>query len=662
MYRQNENQDLSGNSNLDYEEFLLKNSQKLNENDASRLTDSTIVQYGNPSGELYKSHELIADTLDLTDRLVFPLYTSGNITGLIYLGKNDNERDYIYGSGSFIVNWHDSKSIILVCSDKASLFKLSYLDYPIILLSKNNVNALNYYEKLNKTIYFICAKHEENDLKRAFRNNSIKVLALSMPISSISTPEEVIGEVNELLQKSIELSKKADTSYKPTMALENKYPIEYLPKMIREAILCIHEYIRVPIGIAANSVLFALVYIAQRQVDACDINGSAMPCSLYFLTEGESGDRKSTADKMALKSILDIERKKLSNYQRELAQFRENPKNGCEPRSPKTLFSDTTIEPIISGFINGDYLDIAIASDDAAEFLGGHVFKSDTSKASMSLLAKLFDKGDVERTRSKGNANGSGIALGCRLSMHLMGQPVIIKEVVENKAMSGIGLSPRFIFAAPTSIAGTRILKESDLNKKIGDDERISTYWKRCDDLLIRRENNNDNQSEVKERLMMPMSGDAKTEWVIYYNQIESELKANGKYASIKSFGSRAGEIIIRLATVLAFFDEATIVMKSHIVSAAKVILHSLNEWLNYDQKHVTVSNSENILNWLIREFKNGREKVLKSSLNQNIRSIKNARVRDEALQPLFDSYNVFLQKVDGKEYVVLSPDIMKMY
>lgn len=70
MYRQNENQDLSGNSNLDYEEFLLKNSQKLNENDASRLTDFTIVQYGNPSGELYKSHELIVDTLDLTDRLV----------------------------------------------------------------------------------------------------------------------------------------------------------------------------------------------------------------------------------------------------------------------------------------------------------------------------------------------------------------------------------------------------------------------------------------------------------------------------------------------------------------------------------------------------------------------------------------------------------------
>ncbi|AUX86939.1 hypothetical protein C3F34_13445 [Acinetobacter sp. ACNIH2] len=655
MLQKIENQDLSCNLNPDYTEILNQHCFNLSENDSDRKSNSTIFRFGNPRGGLFFSKEICMNNIDLSGRVVFPLKRKGEITGLNFLSDSADKKDYIVGKGNLIVNSDFDNSIVLVCVDKYSLFKLSHAKYPIIYVSDKNVDKLNKADYQNSQYYLICAKHEENDFKRKLRNSFIKVLALSMPICAVASPREVIAEVEEILAIETDRNAKEISSFRPSNIYENPYPINDFPVSLRNAILCIHEYIKVPIGIAANSVLFAATYIAQRKVDAYDINGGVMPCSLYFLTEGESGDRKSTADKMAMNAVLALEDEKMLEYQKALQAYRNSSQQVSEPVSPKTLFSDTTIEPITSGFINGDFRNIALASDDAAELLSGHTFKSDTAKSSMALLAKMFDKGTIERTRSKGNVNGSGVAFGCRMSIHLMGQPIIIKEVVSDKAMSGIGLLPRFIFTAPKSIAGTRLIDQKELSKNIKEDLRMLTYWEQCKKLL-RDDTASDLKESDTERGRLAMTSEAKSLWIRFYNKIEVELKQQGKYSHIKSYGSRAGEIMIRLATVFAFFEERVVVEKADIYSAAMIIMHSLNEWANYDQKHVVHSKSDDILNWLIREYKNGEDKVLKSTLNQYIRSIKSARIRDEALQPLIDTHCVFIEKFENKEYVLLNP------
>src|SRR5690606_26124545 len=104
-------------------------------------------------------------------------------------------------------------------------------------------------------------------------------------------------------------------------------------------------------------------------------------------------------------------------------QQRTNEKNANpEPLNPKRIFSESTLEPLIGGFIRDEYKDIALSSSDGADFLCGHNYKAENSKASMASLTKLFDGISVERNRSKSNEEGSGVTYDVRLCVHLMGQ------------------------------------------------------------------------------------------------------------------------------------------------------------------------------------------------------------------------------------------------
>ncbi len=46
------------------------------------------------------------------------------------------------------------------------------------------------------------------------------------------------------------------------------------------------------------------------------------PCSLFLLTEGQSGSRKSTSKNLADRAILDYERKQYEIYRTELEQWK----------------------------------------------------------------------------------------------------------------------------------------------------------------------------------------------------------------------------------------------------------------------------------------------------------------------------------------------------
>src|SRR5690606_3906644 len=101
------------------------------------------------------------------------------------------------------------------------------------------------------------------------------------------------------------------------------------------------------------------------------------PCSLYLLTEGQSGSRKSTSRNMADKAILEHERRQYEIYRHELEQWKtryaglnkkdrekystENP----PPQDPSTLFSDITLESIAGQYIDRILNNASIASDEA---------------------------------------------------------------------------------------------------------------------------------------------------------------------------------------------------------------------------------------------------------------------------------------------------------
>lgn len=257
-------------------------------------------------------------------------------------------------------------------------------------------------------------------------------------------------------------------------SITQPYPIHALPPLARGAMYAIAEHVQAPIGMAAQCVIGAMSHIAQGYVNAphpFDEHGE--PCSLYLLTEGQSGSRKSTSRSLADKAIIEHERRLYEQYCQELNQWKANlagldKKEKSEflitnpaPSDPITRFSDITLESLMGLYVDGVIKNASVASDEAGQFFGGYTMKSDTRNQAIGGFAKLFDDGTVDRIRSKSNLNGSGRAYDVRLTFNLQGQHEVLADALKDPVLRGQGFLPRFILTIPDNLAGTRLQDET---------------------------------------------------------------------------------------------------------------------------------------------------------------------------------------------------------
>jgi len=181
------------------------------------------------------------------------------------------------------------------------------------------------------------------------------------------------------------------------------YPVEALGPL-REAAEAIHDMTQAPIAIAAQAVLGVASLAAQALANVETLHGSA-PCSLYLLTIAESGERKTTCDRLAMKPIHDYQlelsgayRKAASAHQNRLAIWErrrsdvlkdakkdpvaaENdlddlgpPPEG--PLSPVIVVTEPTFEGITKSLPHSRPA-LGIFFDEGGGFLGGHAMNSE---------------------------------------------------------------------------------------------------------------------------------------------------------------------------------------------------------------------------------------------------------------------------------------------
>lgn len=211
------------------------------------------------------------------------------------------------------------------------------------------------------------------------------------------------------------------------------------------------EHAMVPAAIAGQCVIGAATHLAQTRVNAWHPNdkpGGAL-CSLFTLSLFDSGEGKSSARDLAFKTIDEAEKDARARHRQACADI-ETMAAGLKgkareeflaahplPPDPKTQYSDATFESLVGDFIRGK----AAASwetDEGGQMLGGHSLKADTVAATLGGLTTAFSSGKFERTRSRGNLEGSGVVYNRRLSIHLMAQAVCWRAI---PSMSGCATS-----------------------------------------------------------------------------------------------------------------------------------------------------------------------------------------------------------------------------
>lgn len=443
-------------------------------------------------------------------------------------------------------------------------------------------------------------------------------------------------------------------SIAPSVGAATPFPVKQLPKVMKNAINAIADFEQVPLALAGQAVLGAAAYVAQTRVDAWSHVSYQMPCSLYLLSLGNSGEGKSSAYRQAFKPIDEAEWELKSSYTKELKkldeaksglsgkELKQFEKANPSPFNPSTIIeSDGSISRIMSMFVDGAS-SLFWNTDEGGQMLGGHSLKAENRVATLGTLTQLWDTGKGERLRSKDNADSSGSFKGRRLSISLMAQEVAVRESLNDPILREQGFLPRFIFSAPDSLVGTRILTPARLHQQAKDVPAITTYWQRLSDLMATPVDVADDGVIQAKRL--ELTPDAKDIWLGYRNAIEGEQGQFNTYENLRPFASRAAQNTLRIATVLAFFDNKPKVDAQAMEAAYLIANHSLQEWKRYAEATAidpALKLAQVASEWLLKEASQGR--WLEFSANDwgksgcSTGNMRTAKVRDRVFKVLIE-------------------------
>lgn len=692
-------------------EDILEKSTVLNPQDDDFVNHPIIEHFGSPSQPIYVDQcHVNINGVSYGNPLILPIY-DGQLDIVQCAVLQDGQRVQVIPHGlakgfARYGDFHHTQSVIITYNLEA-FFKIAQTGYAVALVVLPSLCDAHHTEFKSfdfEQIQFVIHQLSRSGFDRLYmpvrpeliQLEAFQNLEKNSPVRLLNQFQKA-GEsefLTELLQDDDAEEVKAFLDYaieqlpplnqwgellplvQPETSVNSIYPIHALPPLARDAVIAIAEHVQAPIAMTAQCVIGAMSHIAQAHVNAPHpFNPQGEPCSLYLLTEGQSGSRKSTSRNMADKAIIEHERKQYEQYRRELEQWKcgqaglnkkdkevygaENP----PPNDPSTLYSDITLESIAGLYVDGILNNASIASDEAGQFFGGYTMKGDTRTQAIGGYAKLFDDGFVERTRSKSNLNGSGRAYDVRLTFNLQGQHEVLSDALKDPVLRGQGFLPRFILTIPENLAGTRLQDAIYRSKNANHDHRLIAYWTRCEYLLDDCPRPQGGQELHNGRYVIPMNDEAKEIDASFYNMFE-ELQGKGKrYEYLQAFASRASQLARRLATVFAYFEGLQWIDAKTLTGACEVVKHSLNEWAMYADIEVKAeSDAERLIKWLVRKCVEQKTSSLSKTLAMKgaPSHLRKAKEFDPCINELIEFNYVRLVTINKSTYIELNPLLLK--
>ena len=362
----------------------------------------------------------------------------------------------------------------------------------------------------------------------------------------------------------------------PELAPAADYPLEALASLA-PATKAIASKIQVPCALAAQSVLAASSLAAQAVADVVLPYGQTRPLSLNLLTVAYSGDRKSSSDNEAQRPIRMREATLREQYDAKIADFRisqaawaaqkrkiENDRAvetvadrkaelsalGPEPIPPILpilLAPEPTIEGLAKTWVQAPG-SLGLFSSEGGQLTGGHGFSPEHRLRTAAGLSVLWDGNGMRRVRA---ADGLTDLRGRRLAAHIMIQPDAAAAFLSDPVLRDQGLLSRFLIAAPASLGGTRLFRET----KEADELTIRRYVRLVLDLLETAWPHGEQANELTPR-PLTLSAEAKRVWIAFHNATERAISSEGPLHRIRDSAAKAAEQAARIAGVLTVISD----------------------------------------------------------------------------------------------------------
>ena len=450
----------------------------------------------------------------------------------------------------------------------------------------------------------------------------ITTFDLMLSFDNHQTLDDVLNEPETIIKDLLadawgQLGDIADQHSKAT-----PYPVEAWGnegEILRDALTAITYHSQVQPAMAGQCMLGALATTIQQYINAPYALGDKfMPVSLFLLTEGDSGSGKSRTVGFSHKELFSYQNDKRKEYQtlrdEWLAQKASTPKKDLElwllenpkPKQTILLVKSGTIQGFLDNMLIGNTTDIAWSTAEAALFLSGHSLTSDTAKSNISQLCDIWSDGSFDRLLSpRYDTIEQNSMNGVRFTLDLQGQPPVIAPALNDEAMNGQGLLPRFLFAFPDNMNGQIVYNTDErLDAKPDNDPRLQAYWQRLQALLdpIADSVDRDSEGNIIRFNMSFEDRKARKALANYQTDKESQLCKGGKLEKYASYARRLHENTSRIASILAYFDGRRVISADDIHRASKLTDYSISERMRYTDKPQAGDNdAQKLISWLVK-------------------------------------------------------------
>lgn len=574
-------------------------------------------------------------------------------------------------AGVFASNTNKVNIPYILCTDNLDLFiKIAKADIAV-LFNQDIDEAFQFInDGMPETIFramtgFNQPKQNQDLFIQLDENfNSLKLEQInSFFLSEINHLKRKI-DTNTFMQDSI-------TQWGELIPLEHKivqvqasYPIHAFPLIPQQAIKQVSYYNHVPIALAGQTALGVMVYVAQEHAQApSDKTIKGQPCSFGVLTIFESGGGKDETRNLLASSIEQRENNAIKQYMTDKNAYSSLPlkerRNEQEPINPITLYKKGTTQGIVKAMSRSVFSSFAWQTTEGAMVLGGYSFNTETMGESLGVVNSLIDKGTSSNTLY-GNEEPE-IVIGKRFSVDLSIQDVMAKKALNNETLRLQGFLARFFVAAPEPLPVNKVTKEQRLIKA-SEDAAIIAFNELSE--RLKYPPHKENSLTTDERIQFLKDEEAETLHLDFENYIKKEANKTknycGKYYSIRPNALRMIQYSLRVATVLAYFTpELDYIDAKTMQGAIDLCNYSLDEWIRYYNKDEDEeTDSDLMLKWLLKQ---GTEKVLKSSISTHVtpKKLRSKNTRDDILKTLCDGNYVKIEKISGKEHVVINPVLL---
>ena len=412
------------------------------------------------------------------------------------------------------------------------------------------------------------------------------------------------------------------------------YPLNALGPVMKAATEAIHDKTQAALALCAQSVMATAALATQIHYDIELPTGQRRPTSIFAVSVAQSGDRKSSADDLAIGPILTRERELRDQHKVDLVAFTnqkqawdetkakatKNAKGDIEgfrksldelgpspepPLDPLLIVPEPTFEGLLKLLSSGQP-GVGLFSGEGGQFIAGHAMNKDNRLKTAAGLSTLWDNGSSKRVRS---GDGVMTLTGRRVSMHLLVQPGVASEMLSDPVLADQGLLSRILVAAPLSPAGSRRWHEADP----ASDRAIATFGKRILSMLEKPMPLFDGKANELNPVSLKLSPRAREMWISFADYIEERIRPDGPLRSVMGLANKAPEHAARVAAIFAAVEGRITgeneVGQNEMASGIQIAQYHLDEALRlYDAGRVDPNLLEagKLLEWLHKVWDGG--------------------------------------------------------